>query len=65
MTDVTISITEYVPLLGEIKPMFIENEIRDMIWNGNKWLRHADVYPLIYYATTGRPLVLDEGQTLR
>lgn len=65
MTDVTISTTEYVPLLAEIKTMFIENEMRDMIWNGEKWLRFAEVYPLMYFAQTGRPLVLDEGQKLR
>lgn len=51
--------TEYQPLLGEIKAMFIDGEIKNMVWNGEKWLVHADVFPLIYYAVNGRPLDLD------
>jgi hypothetical protein len=45
-----------IPLLGEIRDMYIDGEIRRMIGNGEKWLSYEDVYPLIYYAQTGRPL---------
>jgi len=51
--------TEYVPLLGETKQFFIDQEIVAMIWNGEKWLRYSEVYPLMYFAKTGKPLVLD------
>lgn len=48
------------PLLGEIKQMLVEGEIRKMVWNGEKWLFYAEVYPLMYYAQTGNPLVCDK-----
>lgn len=48
--------TRDAPMLGEFRPMYIDGTIRDMIWNGEKWLSHADVYPLIYYAITGYPV---------
>jgi hypothetical protein len=51
--------TEYAPLLGETKQFFIDQEIIAMIWNGEKWLRYSEVYPLMYFAQTGKPLVLD------
>jgi hypothetical protein len=48
------------PLLGEIKDRFIDNEVRKMVWNGEKWLFYADVYPLMYYVQTGKPLDVDK-----
>jgi hypothetical protein len=51
---------EYEALLGEIKQMMMDGEIRKMVWNGEKWLFLADVYPLMYYAQTGKPLVADK-----
>jgi hypothetical protein len=55
---------EYKPLLGEIKQRFVDGEIRKMVWNGEKWLFFADVYPLMYFAQTGNPLVLDDPREL-
>lgn len=48
------------PILGEFKERFIDEEIRKMIWNGEKWLFLADVYPLMYYVQTGKPLEMDK-----
>lgn len=48
------------PLLGEIRAQFIENKPRQMIWNGEKWVAYVDVYPLMYFAQTGKPLDLGE-----
>lgn len=50
------------PLLGQINSRLVDGEIRKMVWNGEKWLFLADVYPLMYYAQTGKPLVLDKRE---
>ena len=44
------------PLLGETKFMFVDGETAQMVWNGKKWLRYEDIYPLIHYALTGYPV---------
>ncbi len=54
----------YQPLVGEIKQMLVKDEIRKMVWNGEKWLLFAEVYPLMYYAQTGTPLVLDDKSAI-
>jgi hypothetical protein len=47
---------EFEPLLGETRHMLVEGLIVRMVWNGEKWLRYDDVYPLIHFAMTGEPV---------
>jgi hypothetical protein len=53
------------PLLGEVRHMLVAGDIKRMVWNGEKWLSYADVYPLIHYALTGQPLNLGDSNVLR